>query len=110
MYTVSKRDCCLIKMALNLPSLLFSIKYNAIKILNKFLRDKGYTRTGIKVCSLIKVLFKNKKAHHDAMKLTQLDKKNKNKNLTRKINSLIYSRKVHSSSAANLLRRYVFMN
>lgn len=74
MYAVSKRDCCLIKsgtlkMALNLPSLLFSIKYNAIKILNKFLR------TGIKACSLIKVLFKNKKAHHDAMKLTQLDKK-----------------------------------
>lgn len=56
MYAVSKRDCCLIKsrtlkMALNLPSLLFSIKYKAIKILNKFLRDKGHTRTGVKVCS-----------------------------------------------------------
>lgn len=96
-------------MALNLPSLLFSIKYNAIKLLNKFFRDKGHTRTGVKVCSLIKVLFKNKKAHHDAMKLTQLDKK-KYKNLTKTINSLIYSCKVHISSAANLLHRFVFMN
>lgn len=56
MYAVSKRDCCLIKsgtlkMALNLPSLLFSIKYKAIKILHKFLRDKGHTRTGVKVYS-----------------------------------------------------------
>lgn len=74
MYVVFKRDCCFIKsgilkMVLNFFFFLFSIKYKVIKIFNKFLRDKGYIRIGVKVCSLIKVLFKNKKFYYDVMKL-----------------------------------------
>lgn len=56
MYVVFKRDCCFIKsgilkMVLNFFFFLFSIKYKVIKIFNKFLRDKGYIRIGVKVCS-----------------------------------------------------------